>query len=93
MSKGGKYETDIRIHADSGFLNSLLDIGHKIINPQTYECNLCNLTFGNFVENKKWKDFRKSTDIDLEFLHRDEFEEKYNAKYDCPVILKDGDGT
>jgi hypothetical protein len=75
-------------NADSGLLNTLLDIGHKIIKPETYTCNLCNLTFGNFTENQKWKEFRESTDIEMEFLHRDEFEEKYQRQEDCPVILK-----
>ncbi len=74
-------------NADSGLLNTLMDIGHKIIRPETYTCNLCNLTFGNFTENKKWKDFRESTEIEMEFLHRDEFEEKYQMKHECPVIL------
>ena len=75
-------------NADSGLLNTLMDIGHKIIKPETYTCNLCSLTFGNFTENKKWKDFRESTDIEMEFLHRDEFEEKYKMELPCPVILK-----
>ena len=75
-------------NADSGLLNTLMDIGHKIIKPETYTCNLCNLTFGNFAENKKWKDFRESTDIEMESLHRDEFEEKYTMELPCPVILK-----
>lgn len=74
-------------NADSGLLNTLMDIGHKIIKPETYTCNLCNLTFGNFTENQKWKEFRESTNIEMEFLHRDEFEEKYHIELDCPVIL------
>ena len=75
-------------NADSGLLNKLMDIGHKIIEPETYTCNLCNLTFGNFTENQKWKEFRENTAIEMEFLHRDEFETKYKMKQDCPVILK-----
>ena len=75
-------------NADSGLLNTLMDIGHKIIKPETYTCNLCDLTFGHFTENQKWKEFRESTDIEMELLHRDEFEEKYHMQLDCPVILK-----
>ena len=76
-------------NADSGFLNTLLDIGHKIIKPETYTCNLCNLTFGNFAENAKWKAFREESAHEMEFLHRDEFEATYDRKLPCPVILKD----
>ena len=75
-------------NADSGLLNKLMDIGHKIIEPETYTCNLCNLTFGNFTENRKWTEFRENSDIEMEFLHRDEFETKYKLKQACPVILK-----
>lgn len=75
-------------NADSGLLNKLMDIGHKIVNPETYSCNLCNLTFGNFSENQKWKEFRENSEIEMEFLHRNEFEKKYSMKIPCPVILK-----
>jgi hypothetical protein len=75
-------------NADSGLLNKLMDIGHKKIEPETYTCNLCNLTFGNFSENQQWKEFRENSDIEMEFLHRDEFETKYKMKQDCPVIFK-----
>jgi hypothetical protein len=78
-------------NADSGLVNTLMDIGHKAISPQTYECNLCDLTFGMFKENKKWKEFRKESDTEMEFLHRDEFEQKYGKKFDYPLILKQDD--
>lgn len=76
-------------NADSGLVNSLIDIGHKALSPQTYQCNLCDLTFGVFKENKKWKQFRKSSNTEMEFLHKDEFEQKYDGKFEYPVILKE----
>jgi hypothetical protein len=79
-------------NADSGYVSTLLDIGHKIVNPETYSCNLCQMTFDTFSENKKWKEFRESSAIDMEFLHRDEFEEKYDMKLDYPVVLRDQHG-
>ena len=75
-------------NADSGLVNTLMDIGHKAISPQTYECNLCDLTFGMFREHKKWKEFREKSDMEMEFLHRDEFEQKYGKKFEYPLILK-----
>jgi len=36
-------------NADSGPINGLKDYFHKIIKPETYECNLCAVTFGNFL--------------------------------------------
>ena len=32
--------------------------------------------------------FRESSDYNLEFLHKDEFEKKYQIKKEYPVILK-----
>ena len=83
-------------NADSGRINTLLDIGHKIIRPDTYSCNLCSLTHGVFSEKEAWRRYRKATRHELEFLHKDEFEEKYGKDkgYSYPVILKTGeDGT
>ena len=78
-------------NANSGFMNSILDIGHKIVSPKTYECNLCNMTYGLVSEKEEWKKFRESSSDELEFLHRDEFEEKYNEKREYPIILKSND--
>lgn len=76
-------------NANSGTLNTLFDVGHKLISPSTYKCSLCALTFGTFSENKAWKNFREQSDIKMEFYHSDEFENKFpNQKFDYPVILK-----
>jgi len=75
-------------NADSGLMNALMDIGHKVVSPQTYECNLCGLTFGLLTEQKQWKKFRETSDTEMEFLHRDEFEQQYRQKFEYPVILR-----
>ncbi|MBZ9627958.1 GTPase [Psychroflexus sp. CAK57W] len=78
-------------NANSGVHNSLLDSVHKILSPKTYECNLCELTFGAISENRKWKAFRKKSDIEMVFLHKKEYQRKFKSKfeklYDLPVIL------
>jgi len=76
-------------NADSGLMNTLMDIGHKAISPQTYECSLCGLTFGILKEHKQWKQFRLASSMDLEFLHRDEFQQQYNRTFEYPVILQE----
>ena len=79
-------------NADSGLVNTLMDIGHKAISPNTYECKLCDLTFGVFKEHKQWKEFRESSDTEMEFLHRDEFEQKYTRQeFEYPVVLQQED--
>jgi len=69
-------------NAKSGLGNALLDSAHKILSPGSYDCNLCAITFGVFSENKKWKEFRQNSGLEMKFLHRDEFKERYpNENY------------
>jgi len=74
---GGKWQ---------GFKETL----HKTFRPSTYECNLCAVAYGAFGMKKEWKKFVSNLDVpvesmgkdifDMEFLHRDEFDKKYNLK-------------
>ncbi len=75
-------------NADSGPISGLFDIGHKIISPDTYSCGLCRLTYDTLTEKQAWRAFRESASIEMEFLHRDEFEKKYGLTFDYPVILR-----
>ncbi|TVZ52005.1 GTPase [Dokdonia sp. Hel_I_53] len=78
-------------NANSGKHNALLDVGHKLLSPSTYNCNLCSLTHGILKEKKEWLRFRESVSIPFEFLHKDEFLKKYNSKwlpkYSFPILL------
>jgi len=78
-------------NANSGTKNGLLDSAHKIFSPKTYECNLCDLTYGLLSENRKWKAFRKETDMEFVFLHKDDYQKTFKSKfeslYELPVIL------
>jgi len=77
-------------NANSGALNTLLDVGHKLLSPSTYNCNLCTLTFDTFTENKIWKAFREQSNVEMTFLHIDEFETLFpNTKFKYPIILKE----
>ncbi len=80
-------------NADSGPISGLFDIGHKIISPGSYSCGLCQLTFDTFTEKQAWRVFRESSPIEMEFLHRDEFEKKYGMQFDYPVILRQNEET
>jgi len=78
-------------NADAGLQNMIMDSAHKIFSPDTYECSLCNITYGVFTENSVWKKFRKATDIKMEFLHKDEFAKtyasKFGYKFTFPIVL------
>ncbi len=78
-------------NANSGKWRALLDLAHKILNPGTYSCKLCALAHTPVGENKNWKNFRKSSNIEMEFYHKDEFLDifasKYLLKFEFPVVL------
>lgn len=78
-------------NANSGFKNALLESAHKVLSPKTYNCKLCKLTFGVISENRKWKAFREQSDIEMIFLHKDEYQNKFKSKFEnlqeLPVIL------
>jgi hypothetical protein len=78
-------------NAESGKLNTLFDIAHKIIKPETYQCSLCAITHDALSEKKAWSEFKATTEIELEFLHKDEFEKQYKLSFDYPVVLENSD--
>jgi hypothetical protein len=81
-------------NADSGVFNLVSDIAHKIFSPATYACNLCAITHSNFGMRKEWKDYLDSLETPLEFLHADEFREKYQLeKGNLPAIFAEENGA
>lgn len=79
-------------NADSGAINSMKDFFKKIVKPNEYECNLCQVTFGNFGMKNEWKEYVSELPIDSEFLHRDEFEGMFDikdAKYPSAYFKED----
>ena len=80
-------------NANSGVVSVVKDFWKKILRPRSYECNLCLQTFSTFGMKKGWKNFIQNLDIETEFLHKDEFEEKYeinDAKYPSAYIQDNG---
>jgi hypothetical protein len=74
-------------NADSGLFNTLTDIAHKTFAPETYSCNLCAITYGTFGMRAEWKQFLESLECELEFLHRNELQERYGIiNADLPAI-------
>ncbi len=79
-------------NADSGLFNTLTDIAHKIFSPETYECHLCAITYGNFGIRQEWQGFLETLDAELEFLHRDELRQKYGIENaELPMIFRKAD--
>lgn len=80
-------------NADSGLGNALLDTAHKVLNPATYACSLCQLTYGTVLEKKKWRAFREKSDMPMRFLHKDEFAKEYSVEEDFPAVFLEHEGV
>ncbi|MBD2840845.1 hypothetical protein [Erythrobacter rubeus] len=75
-------------NADSGILNALKDMVHKIVSPSTYPCSLCALTYGPVAMRGQWRRFLGSIRMGVQFYHRDEFAKAYPThSAQLPAIL------
>lgn len=72
-------------NARSGKVNALFDIAHKLISPDTYACDLCQLTHDTFRENAAFTALK--AEFPIELLHIDEYESRYPAEPLYPVII------
>lgn len=72
-------------NAKNGLANSIFDLAHKIISPDTYECNLCKITHGAFKESKKFRELKEKYNITL--WHIDDYEKKHKKESSYPLII------
>ena len=72
-------------NAKSDWFNSIFDLVHKNISPETYQCNLCKITHGAFTESKKFKELKIKYNITL--WHTDDYELKYHKESAYPLII------
>jgi hypothetical protein len=76
-------------NVNSGLKNTVLDSLHKMLSPSTYQCDLCELTYGNFYEKTVWAKFRKQAKVEISFYHIDEFEAEFGKQnYIYPITLR-----
>ncbi len=64
-------------NADSSVFAQVSDAIKKIATPDKYQCNLCMVTYGAVSMKDEWKEFLSTLLFEKEFLHRDEFHEKF----------------
>lgn len=93
MKQGIPQKLILVYNADSGIRNLIFDGAHKILSPSSYQCSLCNITYGAFREYGIWKKFRIESNLQMEFLHKDEFaasyKSKFGHKFSFPIILQE----
>ena len=57
----------------SGVVNELIDIAHKLVSPETYDCNLCAISYGAFSMKKKWSTYIETLPFKSTFTYKDKF--------------------
>jgi hypothetical protein len=72
-------------NADGDVFSQVTDFAHKIFSPQTYQCPLCTLTYGNFAMKTKWRDVLKTISFPKTFLHRDDFLRRFPRENEAPL--------
>ncbi len=73
-------------NSKTGIANVLIDIFHKMISPDTYQCNLCKLTHDNFGKKQDFKKFLEEDHIDIRFYYKDEYEKKFGQGFEYPFV-------
>lgn len=76
-------------NARSGLFNKMSDFAHKILSPDTYECSLCGITYGDFTMKTEWKAFLRNLPFEKVFLYKDQLDDHPELKeLKLPAILK-----
>ncbi len=81
-----KPELTFVYNADSGMLNTLLDMGHKIFSPGTCRCDLCKLTHNHFRKKRDFKKFIEESNFKIHFYHKNEYEKIFGQNFEYPFI-------
>lgn len=75
-------------NADSSIFAVASDFIKKITTPDTYDCQLCMVTYGAISMKNPWREYLDSLECKKTFLHRDEFTKKYpGIDVNLPAIL------
>ena len=74
-------------NAKSGLVNQFLDFSHKIVSPSTYNCNLCAISYGNFLMKKKWSNYISSLPVKSTFTYKDKVSKYGYDNIELPSII------
>ena len=76
-------------NAKSGLVKEMIDFAHKIVSPETYECNLCAISYNTFTKKKRWSDYINSLPIKSVFTYKNKVSslDKELSNLEFPTIL------
>ena len=71
----------------SGVVNELIDFAHKIVSPETYNCNLCAISYGAFSMKKKWSTYIETLPFKSTFTYKDKFSKNGYSNINFPSVF------
>ena len=74
-------------NVNSGVVNELIDFAHKIVSPETYDCNLCAISYGAFSMKKKWSTYIETLPFKSTFTYKDKFSKNRYSNLKFPSIF------
>ena len=74
-------------NAKSGVVNELIDFAHKIVSPETYDCNLCAISYGAFAMKKKWSTYIETLPFKSTFTYKDKFSKNRYSNLKFPSVF------
>ena len=74
-------------NAKSGVVNELIDFAHKIVSPETYDCNLCAISYGAFSMKKKWSTYIETLPFKSTFTYKDKFSKDGYSNIKFPSVF------
>jgi peptide-methionine (R)-S-oxide reductase len=74
-------------NAKSGIVNEFLDFARKIVSPNTHNCNLCAISYGNFTMEKKWSNYISSLPVRSTFTYKDKVSQYGYNNIELPSII------
>lgn len=75
-------------NAKSGLTADLVGGIKKLVAPATYECRLCQLSYGVLRPKAQWQAFLSSLDQPIDVLHKDEFHKACpHLKTELPAVF------
>jgi len=80
-------------NAKGGKWNYIIDTVHKYTSPNTYKCNLCQITY-NFKMRKTWREYIEKSPHEFNFLHSEDLSKLglMNLEEKLPVCLEEING-
>jgi len=67
----------------------LVDFVHRLLDPETYPCRLCDLTYDRFIKKASWSRFVSGLPVDARFHLRAGFRRQFpeQAREPLPAVF------